>query len=373
MSEDTLHDEIAAAYDEVTEKAEAPAPAAEAPKPSPATEAPVGAARERDAQGKFAKKQAPEESVEKSSPPKAEPEEAEAPEPEKAPEKEPEAAADAKEPDTKAPENAAATAPQSWRAGPREHWAALPKEVQEEVLRRERETSVALANSSEARKFATNFSKVVGPFMGMIRSEGSEPLRAVEEMLKVAWVLRASPPETKARAVANLVKQYGISIEQLDSCLAGEQVPSSQGPQGLVEFRDSRLDAFLAQREQTLAREAEETVRKFSETHEFMDQVRDDLGEIIKLRTARGQRCSLEEAYDVACKLHPDIQRVLEQRKAAKQGQSPGVARARSAGSSLRPAAAPQTVKGSKTRNPMEDRRQDVEDALAEVESRRRA
>jgi len=60
------------------------------------------------------------------------------------------------------------------------------------VLRREREISQALQQSSESRRFATEVQQTLQPYMGMIQAEGGTPVRAIAELntlyRRVSWI-----------------------------------------------------------------------------------------------------------------------------------------------------------------------------------------
>jgi len=86
--------------------------------------------------------------------------------------------------------SANARGPASWKPDIREKWNSLPQEVQAEVLRREHETSKALQDSAEARRFMTQFQQVSDPFKHYMALEGKSPIDAFGDYLKTAAVLR---------------------------------------------------------------------------------------------------------------------------------------------------------------------------------------
>ena len=242
---------------------------------------------------------------------------------------------------------APAKAPQSWRPAAREQWAKLPAEVQTEVARREREVATTLEGVAEAKKVHQSFREVVGPYEAMIRSEGGEPMQAVGSLLQTAMALRTAPPGHKAQLVAGIIRDYGIDIQQLDTLLAGGQPGQSQGQpqQAQAEYRDPRVDQLFQQIEEgkrqraaEQARQTEETINSFKQSHEFFDDVRGDMHDLIEAAGKRGVALSLDDAYSRACKLHPEISNVLQQRESAKTANASQAStqRARDAASSVR-------------------------------------
>lgn len=240
--------------------------------------------------------------------------------------------------------------PASWSVATREKWGQLPADVQAEVHRRERETAVALQEAAEARRHHEAFRQTVAPYEGMIRAEGGEPLRAVQSLLQTAAALRTSPPVHKAQLVANLIRTFGVPIEALDAALAGQPPPQgAQGaqyaPNGMAPgpYQDPRVDQLLArmqqaeaQRASALQQEAHSVVSAFQ--GEFLDDVREEMADLMEAAGKRGLKLSIEDAYNRAVLLHPEISAVLEQRKAAANAAnaSASMQRAKAAGSSVR-------------------------------------
>ena len=233
--------------------------------------------------------------------------------------------------------------PQSWKPAIREKWASLPPDVREEVARREREMSVALSQSAEARRKAEQFDKVIAPYRS---SFTGEPVAVVSNLLQTAHALNTGTPQSKAAMVAQIVAAYKVDIQALDAALAGQTQPERQQQ----EFRDPRLDRLLEQAEQqrrqqqTLAQQEDaRKVAEFSAKHEFFEDLRDDMADIVEMRARNGVACPLEEAYALAVKMHPEISGVIAQREAAKAAatQNGATLRARNASSSVRNEAAP--------------------------------
>lgn len=256
-----------------------------------------------------------------------------------------------------APKPAATTmkAPQSWKPEVREKWAALPPEVQAEVDRREKEMGVALKESGEARKSWQAFREVVGPYEGMIRAEGGDPIKAVGSLFQTAAALRTAPPAHKARLVANIIQQFNVDVSALDAALSGQAPPApTQGaaptldPEALLQQAEQRVFQRLqTQRQQSVAAKAQADTEAFinSGEAEFLDDVRPLMANLLDSAGRSGIPLTLKDAYDRACLLSPDVSKVMEQRKAATAATATQAAtqRARTAASSVRsqPAAPP--------------------------------
>lgn len=370
----SMRDALAAAFDAAEEREAAPAEEVEPVEAAPAEEpdapveepqeargdaAPENGAEEqtqasedgraRDEQGRFAAKAKPD--------PKAKPGKATA--------KPQEPAAQTKKPDAQAapaegqeppkePTAPASKPPAGWGPAAREHWGKLPAEVQREVAKRERETAQVLERTAQerkqsegARQFASEIANTLRPYEAMIRAESSGPLQAIDSMFRFAHALRSAPPPHKAQLVANLVKTYGVPIEALADALEGkpgqappqQYAPPPQPPPQPREFRDPRLDQLLARQEQALQQQYQSEMQKFAETHDFYDDVREDMASFVEIAAKRGVDLPLEEAYNRSIALHPEIQQVLKQRETVKAAATAQAAtqRAKAAASSVKP------------------------------------
>lgn len=332
MADDNRREDIAAAF-EAAEKAPEPTPEpiqqdlAIATPPEPIGEKP------RDDKGRFAPKIGEEPKPEVK--PKAEAKPAEVP---KAEDKPPVEAKPAEPAKPVEPERPKVRAPASWKPTAREGWDKVPPDIQQEVIRREREITHTLSETAEARQNYSKFKETIAPFEHMIRSEGVEPVQAVGNLLRTAASLATGPQQTKAQIVAGLIKTYGVDIATLDSLLSGQapaqQPQGYQAPPNPAQFRDPRLDALLEQQTQRVQQQAAEALADV-EQEEFFDDVRQDMADLLEVASKRGVALSARDAYTRAVALHPEVSRVLEQRKAA--GVSNGAAqRAAAAASSVR-------------------------------------
>lgn len=256
-------------------------------------------------------------------------------------------------------------APQAWKALARESWAKVPKELRSELLRREKEVNERLQVASRYRQTAEAVEEVWRPYEGIFRMSGRSPLETTRFLFETAAALQNGPPEGKAIAMAQAIRQYGVSVEMLADALNGQLGPGAM-PQGQPQaqpqqFRDPRFDAFL---QQQAKREYEQTrayYAKFAETHEFYEDVREQMADIIALKEQQGVDIDDETAYNMAVKLDPELQAVLEKREKDKRAANPpgSTQRARAAAVSLPSGAAPSVTpaarQGSNPRDPTAD------------------
>jgi hypothetical protein len=261
-------------------------------------------------------------------------------------------------------------APAGWKPGAREKWGSVDAEIKGEIVRREREFQSHLQQSAGLRDFVSAFENIVRPYEMFIRAENSNPLQAVSNLMQTAAELRVGTPQSKAGLVANLVMQFGIDARLLDSALAQRMgitdpngAPAQQGAAMPQTFRDPRVDQILMQ-QQMYAQQAAEAQNQqimagtveFAENHEFFEDVRHDMADMVEMAARRGQVLPLQAAYDKACAMNPEVSKILASRQQAQSahGMTRAALRARQAAASVKgdssPAgsgAPPETLRGA--------------------------
>lgn len=252
----------------------------------------------------------------------------EVPEESPAPEEVPPAPVDGNTPpppaeDAAPPEVEDLKAPASWKVGVREEWANLPQPVKEEVLRREKNVADILQQTAGYRKVAEEFQQMVHPFEPLIASRNKAPMDAVKELLNTVAGLSLGTAQQKAQIIANTINQYGIDIATLDGLLSG-QAPDPQASQieQLLNQRLAPMQDFMSQVQQSqaayqqqVASSVDADVASFASSHEFYDDVRMDMADLIELAAQRGESLTLEDAYNRALAVHPEITQVISGRR----------------------------------------------------------
>jgi hypothetical protein len=208
-------------------------------------------------------------------------------------------------------------APHSWQTQEaKDAWRHVPHAARAEIIRREREVMRVLGESGQARQVAKRFAEVIRPYEARIRSTGLDPLRAVDELMKADHVLSTAAPAKKAALVAQIVKEYGVDIAELDSALAGQPSgdPVAERVEQLVQQRLQPFQSFVQQQAQVemQRRQAEQaqhaqTVQKMAVDPRYphFDDVREVMADLIEAAGNRGLALSLDEAYKRAVAIDP--------------------------------------------------------------------
>ena len=156
---------------------------------------------------------------------------------------------------------------------------------------------------------------------------------AFDNYLKTAYQLRHAPPQDKASLVAGLINQYGVDIGMLDQVLTNQaSVGPGNGaaPQGdsnvtyaiqqamapYRQFMDSMQQNQIHSAEQVQT-EIRSEITEFSQdtANEFYEDVKLEMATFLEAAAQRNQQMTLQDAYDRAILLRPDLAEVVARRK----------------------------------------------------------
>tara|TARA_R110002096_G_scaffold44547_1_gene120755 strand:+ start:5191 stop:6210 length:1020 start_codon:yes stop_codon:yes gene_type:complete len=239
-----------------------------------------------------------------------------------------------------ATESSDSKAPVSWKATAREDWAKIPDGARQEIQRRETDISRTLQESANARGFTNEFSEVVQPYMAFIKAENSTPLNAVSNLMQTAAGLRIGSPAQKAQIIHSIMQDHAVDVQMLDQLLVGEE-PQAMTPDQIDQLVDQRVAMATGMQqntgdqvfEQDMAN-AHEAIEVFASDpkNEFFEDVRADMIYLLQSSAQKGQKMTLEQSYNEAIRLSPEIQGIVGGRPSA----SNGAARRKKAASSIK-------------------------------------
>ena len=241
--------------------------------------------------------------------------------------------------------------PTSWKKEAKGEWAALPLHTRQEVHKREAEINRVLQQSAPDRQLAEQFKQTVTPFMARIQANGIDPVTAAKNLFEADHRLATGHPRDRAAYMAELIVEYGISIEDLDSALAplmkgGAPQPAQQGGVDIATIVQQQLQQALApimqerqQAQQRSQHEVEQTVEQMSLDPKYphFEDVRVDMADLVDLFSRRGIYLSLDDAYNRAIRMNPDTYGQMERQVTVSAAQQAHQAaqRAKNAGSSI--------------------------------------
>jgi hypothetical protein len=244
-------------------------------------------------------------------------------------------------------------APIDWSPELREQWSGLPESVRGQIAAREAQMSQAMQGTAQARQIANEFTGVANQYGSVMAAEGvKNPVQMFDNVMRTVSELRMGTPQQKAARVAELINNYGVDLDTLDGVLTasitGEPQEVGQNDQ-FAQMLDQRmapvnqmmqqLAGMQQQKQYGVQQNAVNEVNTFSQTAEFLGDVRHDVADLMDLATRQGREMPLQEAYDKACAMNPQIANVLSQRAEQTKlaGAQRSIAGKRNAGSSLAP------------------------------------
>ena len=209
-------------------------------------------------------------------------------------------------------------APNTWKVEAKAKFAALDPEVQQEIMRREKDVARTLTLHDQDRTFGKSLRDVVSPYMPMINAEGASPEAAIQSLLNTAYKLRTASPQDKARLFAGLAQQYGVDLSSMqpqDQPYIDPTVAQLQQELQQIKgvFSQQQTQQQLAEKQQAL-----QMVDQFKAdpANPHFDQVRDQMGALMQA----GLAGSIKEAYEKAVYMHPEVrQKVLSEQQAEQQ------------------------------------------------------
>jgi hypothetical protein len=218
--------------------------------------------------------------------------------------------------------------PLDWSPQLKEEFGNLPEPVQKAIHEREVTVANLFQNLSQDRRVAHDFNNIVSEFSGLMAAEGvQDPMQGVRGLLVTTAQLAMGNKASKAQKIADLIRHYDVDIESLDQVLSGEALPQQEAQpvsDPRLDYVFNRMQQAEQSSQQHMIYDAQQSIEQFGSDpkNEFFDNVRYDMADFLDVAAQHGQQMTLEEAYDRACALNPDISAVIAQRRAQEQGQT---------------------------------------------------
>lgn len=218
-----------------------------------------------------------------------------------------------------APQTAPILPPASWKAEAKHKWDTIPPEVQQEVLRRERDIQDGLAQTQSKAERVNRFDALVAPHKEKLALNGIDEFQAVERLFAAQSYLERDP----VNAILYLAQQYGVHPSQLAGQPAGQQGPQApqydQVLQPILQEVQTLKQTIAAQQQQTenarmMQLKSEIEAFKSDPAHMYFDNVQDEMALLLQA----GKATTLSDAYDMAVHMHPNIRALVQADQAKK-------------------------------------------------------
>lgn len=209
--------------------------------------------------------------------------------------------------------------PQSLGPAAREKWGQVPVEVREAFAKREVDVAKSIGQAVENKTFRDRFVQAVEPHADFLRNNGLDLHQTVSGLLGDARVIWQGTPQAKAQRLAQIIKSSNTDINMLAAALDGEgSVP--QQPQGTgTDDIDARIERGIQARIAAAHQQKSQSeMQAFAAKAEFWPDVQQDVFDIMELGRRRGVAVTIQDAYNRAIQLSPEISGVMKQREAGK-------------------------------------------------------
>ena len=258
--------------------------------------------------------------------------------------------------------------PASWKKDYHEVWQKADPKMQEYAWQREEQMRAGVEPLLSKAQFADAMQEAIQPYMTTIQGLGLQPEKAVAALMEADHKLRNSDPQTKMQYFMQLAQSYGINLGAMQPGVPqGSVDPMVYQLQNELNKVRGEVMGWKQQQEmvenQTLLNE----INQFSLKADHFEDVRPTMIQLLQSGVAQ----TLEEAYDKAIRLDPDLfeqtLKAKQAEEAAKQAKEANRAAktARAAAVSVRSA-----TPGANTAPKAANRRALLEEAFSETESR---
>jgi hypothetical protein len=231
-----------------------------------------------------------------------------------------------KEPEVK-PTSVAYPAPRSWADTEKPLWTKVPPEVQAVINRRETEFHRKVAEQDEVRSAGTQFMTVANKYAPVIQARGTTPAAYFEQLLgMVAQIDSARTPQDRAAVFQQIAAAQGVDLRSL--------LPQGTSPPQQVPLQTLVQQSVQQQFEQWQSRQAQEQEQAVmqattGEIEAFRSKVNDAglpaypyFDHVVNLMAGivqSGGAGTLEEAYNLAVRAHPETSKLLSDAEQASQ------------------------------------------------------
>lgn len=261
--------------------------------------------------------------------------------------------------------------PASWRKDFHDVWQKADPKMQEYAWQREEQMRAGVEPLLAKAQFADTMQAAIEPYLPTIQGMGLTPEKAVSALMQADYTLRTAPPQQKMQLFAQLAQSYGINLGAMG---ANPQAAPQNSVDPLVWQLQNELNnvrgevmGWKQQQEMQQNQQLLSEINQFSLKADHFEEARPTMIQLLQ----SGMAETLEDAYEKAIRLNPDlfdqVSKAQQAEQAAKQAKEYNRAAkaARAAAVSVRSA-----TPGANTAPKAANRRALLEEAFAESDSR---
>jgi hypothetical protein len=223
-------------------------------------------------------------------------------------------------------------APSSWKPAAQEAFlkadrgeSLTPEEIRiltQEAERRENDFHKGVSEFKNHSERAKAYDQAIAPYQQHLQSLGVDGPTAFKHLIQADYTLRTSDPVSKAQYFRQLANQYGVDLN-IEPQHVDPQTQYLMGQLNELRQQQQLWQNQVATQEQTRANQ--ELTQFATDERPHFEAVRNEMATLLETGSAK----SLQDAYEMAVWMRPDIrqtlldqQRAEAQRKAMDQAQA---------------------------------------------------
>ena len=224
--------------------------------------------------------------------------------------------------------------PKSLKFEMKAHWEKAPPELRQAIAQREADFERGITNYKSRDAEAKAITDLFQPYEWMLRNENATPATAIAPLLQTAALLRTGTPQQKSQAVAQMIQQFQIPLDQVASHFNGQPQQQDNHYNQLAQ-QVQQLTQHITQSQYEAQKQNESralsVIQQFAAdpANAHFEAVQDRMLSLLQAPNILGdtglmsEREKLQLAYDTAIRLDPAIsQQMFAQQQQNLQAQS---------------------------------------------------
>ena len=243
-------------------------------------------------------------------------------------------------------------APASWKKDYHDVWQTADPRMQEYAWQREEQMRKGVEPLISKAQFADQINEVVTPYLQTIQGMGLDTPKAVKALLEADHMLRTSNGQEKLQLFSRLAQQYGVNLNDVNFPQGVD--PTIYALQNELNNVRGEVNGWKQQQEQAQNQQLLGEIEKFSSKAEYFEEARPTMIQLLQSGVAQ----TLEEAYEKAVRLDPELFDSVQVSKQAELDNAKRAAADRAAKSARASAVSVKSsTPGMITKNNAQDRR----------------
>jgi hypothetical protein len=213
--------------------------------------------------------------------------------------------------------------PKSLRLELKEHWEKAPAELQQAFAQRDADYEKGITSYKQRDAEARAITEQFAPYEWILRNEGSTPAQAIGPLLQTAALLRTGTPQQKSQAVAQMIQQFQIPLDQVAAYFGGEAPPQQDSHYNQLAQQVQQLTQHITQSQYEAQKQNENralsVIQQFASdpANAHFEAVQDRMLSLLQAPQVLGdishmsEREKLQVAYETAVRLDPQLAQSL--------------------------------------------------------------